>query len=84
MTVPCVWYELDKINYQNENIKIAGVPEHFNLHLAIENKEFKSHDINFNGLMFLKERENVSNAGQTDIAVINRRYRERYRCWKSK
>jgi hypothetical protein len=19
--IPCVWYELDKINYQNENIK---------------------------------------------------------------
>jgi hypothetical protein len=38
--------------------------EHFNLplHLAIENKEFESHDINTNGLMFLKERENVSNA----------------------
>jgi RimJ/RimL family protein N-acetyltransferase len=38
--IPCVWYELDKINYQNENNKIAGVPEHFNLpwHLAIENK----------------------------------------------
>jgi hypothetical protein len=24
--IPCVWYELDKINYQNENNKIAGVP----------------------------------------------------------
>jgi RimJ/RimL family protein N-acetyltransferase len=38
--IPCVWYELDKINYQNENNKIAGVPEHFNLpwHLAIEKK----------------------------------------------
>jgi hypothetical protein len=23
--IPCVWYELDKINYQNENNKIAGV-----------------------------------------------------------
>jgi hypothetical protein len=56
--IPCVWYELDKINYQNENSKIAGVPEHFNSwHLAIENKEFESHDINLKWT-------DVSNAGR--------------------
>jgi hypothetical protein len=55
--IPCVWYELDKINYQNENNKIAGVPEHFNLpwHLAIE-KAIRIPLI-YNGLMFLKEQE---------------------------
>jgi ABC-type nitrate/sulfonate/bicarbonate transport system substrate-binding protein len=56
-------------------IKIAGVPEHFNLpwHLAIENKEFESHDINLQwtdvpegtGKMCQMLRD-----GETDIAVI--------------
>jgi ABC-type nitrate/sulfonate/bicarbonate transport system substrate-binding protein len=56
-------------------VKIAGVPEHFNLpwHLAIENKEFKSHDINLQwtdvpegtGKMCQMLRD-----GETDIAVI--------------
>ncbi|WP_016988809.1 substrate-binding domain-containing protein [Flavobacterium sp. ACAM 123] len=56
-------------------LKIAGVPEHFNLpwHLAIENKEFESHDINLEwtnipegtGKMCQMLRD-----GDTDIAVI--------------
>jgi hypothetical protein len=27
--IPCVWYELDKINYQNENTKNCRSTEHF-------------------------------------------------------
>jgi hypothetical protein len=44
-------------------IKIAGVPEHFNfLAFSHRKKEFKPMISTYNGLMFLKEQENVSNA----------------------
>jgi hypothetical protein len=47
-----------------KTIKIAGVPEHFNLpwHLSIEKKDLKPIILIYNGLMFLKGLENVSNA----------------------
>ncbi|SDX83896.1 substrate-binding domain-containing protein [Flavobacterium degerlachei] len=58
-----------------KTIKIAGVPEHFNLpwHLAIENKEFEAQNIDLNwtdvpegtGKMC-----QILRSGETDIAVI--------------
>ncbi len=73
--IPCIWFELENKQHTMTTIKIAGVPEHFNLpwHLALENNEFEQQNID---LQWTDVPEGTGKmcqmlrSGETDIAVI--------------
>jgi ABC-type nitrate/sulfonate/bicarbonate transport system substrate-binding protein len=63
------------MNDKMKNIRVGGVPEHFNLpwHLCIENKEFESHDLDLTWIDFHGGTGEMSEAlknGDVDIAVM--------------
>jgi hypothetical protein len=64
-------------------VKLPSTGTFLPWHLAIENKEFESHDINLWTDVPEGTGKCVKCCGTVRLTLhINRRYRERYRCWK--